>query len=314
MPDFGWAFSGWSGDLTGSANPATINFNADKTITATFTEGGTVTFQEGVNGYSGTKDTFIRQLAQTTDYSAATTVDWDGEDGSAGQASIKLGLLRFDNIFGSQAGQIPAGANIQSATLQYVVTNTGDTGNVNEVLIDWPETVTYNSFGSTAGVQPEDYGASLGTASGTPAETKSLNVTSSLAVWSANPSANHGWIFRPTANDGVQFSSSENGTSLNRPKLTVTYTTGPVNQAPDQPATPSPVDNATGVSTSPTLQVNVTDPESIRWTSLSMDAKPVEVRVRISPSSFCRILNFIPRVIQPLSLLKPSGLRTMQPR
>ncbi len=105
MPDSGWSFSGWSGDLTGSANPATINLNADKTITATFTEGGTVTFQEGVNGYSGTKDTFIRQLAQTTDYSAATTVDWDGEDGSAGQASIKLGLLRFDNIFGSQAGQ-----------------------------------------------------------------------------------------------------------------------------------------------------------------------------------------------------------------
>jgi len=39
-PDVGWQFSGWSGDLQGSASPASITMNADKGVTATFTEVG----------------------------------------------------------------------------------------------------------------------------------------------------------------------------------------------------------------------------------------------------------------------------------
>ena len=37
-PDAGFEFSGWSGDLSGSTNPATITMDANKTVTATFTE------------------------------------------------------------------------------------------------------------------------------------------------------------------------------------------------------------------------------------------------------------------------------------
>ena len=37
--DEGWSFSSWSGDLTGNTNPATITMNANKTVTATFTNG-----------------------------------------------------------------------------------------------------------------------------------------------------------------------------------------------------------------------------------------------------------------------------------
>jgi uncharacterized repeat protein (TIGR02543 family) len=36
--DPGWTFDHWSGDLTGSANPATITMDGDKTVTAYFTE------------------------------------------------------------------------------------------------------------------------------------------------------------------------------------------------------------------------------------------------------------------------------------
>ena len=36
-PSAGYTFTGWSGDLTGSVNPATITMNAAKTVTATFT-------------------------------------------------------------------------------------------------------------------------------------------------------------------------------------------------------------------------------------------------------------------------------------
>ena len=38
VPDTGWAFNGWSGDLIGYSNPETIVMDKDKTITATFNE------------------------------------------------------------------------------------------------------------------------------------------------------------------------------------------------------------------------------------------------------------------------------------
>jgi uncharacterized repeat protein (TIGR02543 family) len=34
----GWTFDRWEGDLTGSTNPATITMDADKTVTAVFTQ------------------------------------------------------------------------------------------------------------------------------------------------------------------------------------------------------------------------------------------------------------------------------------
>jgi hypothetical protein len=37
VPSFGWGLSSWSGDLTGSTNPATILMDGNKTVTATFT-------------------------------------------------------------------------------------------------------------------------------------------------------------------------------------------------------------------------------------------------------------------------------------
>ena len=37
-PAAGYTFAGWSGDLTGSTNPATVTMNAGKTITASFTQ------------------------------------------------------------------------------------------------------------------------------------------------------------------------------------------------------------------------------------------------------------------------------------
>ena len=38
MPDTGWTFSHWTGDLTGSTNPDTITMTGNKTVTANFTQ------------------------------------------------------------------------------------------------------------------------------------------------------------------------------------------------------------------------------------------------------------------------------------
>ncbi|MDQ1257157.1 MAG: hypothetical protein QG656_1759, partial [Candidatus Hydrogenedentes bacterium] len=37
-PSAGWAFTEWRGDLTGAANPASLTMDADKTVTAVFTQ------------------------------------------------------------------------------------------------------------------------------------------------------------------------------------------------------------------------------------------------------------------------------------
>ena len=54
VPDPGWLFAGWSGDLTGTANPATILMDSDKTITATFTPVPTYTLSVTSSGSGST--------------------------------------------------------------------------------------------------------------------------------------------------------------------------------------------------------------------------------------------------------------------
>lgn len=179
----------------------------------------TVTFRQGIDGYSGTVDTYIREAAPSTSHDGAS-FEWDGSDPVGNE---NFGLIRFDDIIGTDPGQIPPDTIIHSATLTYYVYDIGDPADVNEVSIDWSETVTYNGFGGAAGVQPEDYGAYVGSASGNTGA-QSIDVTASLAAWASDPSSNHGWIFRPTSGGGVEVRSSEyNGVIGQRPFLTVEY-------------------------------------------------------------------------------------------
>jgi uncharacterized repeat protein (TIGR02543 family) len=56
VPASGWQFSGWDGDLSGTANPALITMDGDKTVTATFVQqpvgGGVVVYEETQSGGS----------------------------------------------------------------------------------------------------------------------------------------------------------------------------------------------------------------------------------------------------------------------
>jgi len=176
----------------------------------------TRSFSQGVAGYTGTQDTTLLLAQPTSSFGTLSAFAWDA-DGS-------FGLLRFDSIFGSGATQIPAGSTIVSATLTIEIANDSDVdAALHNVLVPWNEaTATYNNLGATAGVSVgEDYSAAVVSAV-PPTGTLQLDVTSSVATWSASPSTNRGWLFLTASADGGAANSSE-ATSA-RPILTVSFT------------------------------------------------------------------------------------------
>lgn len=222
----------------------------------------TVTFRQGVNGYAGVVDTTLNANAPGTAQDGVTSLTVDG--GADGATNERHALIRFDSIFGENAGQIPPGALIQSANLTVFVTNiTANQTTLHRMLQNWTSAATWNSFtngvqanGTEAAATADVTLAAFGTAVN---QARSANVTSSLLTWHANPSANLGWAWLPGGTDGLVFDSSE-GASGNRPRLSVTYLSTP-DFPPATPVLVSPADQAVGISTSPTLSVTVDDPE-----------------------------------------------------
>jgi hypothetical protein len=232
----------FSGDIVhSSAGVTPVNVAVSGEVSSTIE----TSFQQGVDGYAGTVDTFIMEDNPDTEYGEEEWVEWDGDD-PYGEGKANYGLLMFADIFGTAAGQIPPGVTIQEAVLTYVVNNSGDSADVNEAAVDWSESVTYGTFGSTGGVQAEDYGISVGTASGASETTYSIDVTASIQRW-LDGEENKGWIFRPTADDGVEFFSSEHPTAAERPLLEVIYNIPPTTPYINASGTVTPFNSGIGV-------------------------------------------------------------------
>ena len=73
----------------------------------------TALFRNGVNGYSGTIDSEIWALAPTTILDGNGNASADA-DNDGGESQV---LLRFNNIVGSENGQVPPNAVVHSAKL-----------------------------------------------------------------------------------------------------------------------------------------------------------------------------------------------------
>jgi hypothetical protein len=179
----------------------------------------TVSFQQGTSGYSGNVDTYLADDATTTDFSGATTlvVDLVSEDHI---------LMRFDDIYGGGAGLIPPGATILSADLTINVTNesSGVGALLHRMLQPWNDTDTWDVWGG--GIQNDDVEAAVApdTSGSSGVGSYTLDVTTSIETWLANPSTNFGWAWLPPAQDNSwQFDSAEAATVSDRPLLEVVY-------------------------------------------------------------------------------------------
>jgi hypothetical protein len=183
-----------------------------------------ISFRDGVNGYTGTRDTYIDATATTLDASTQEFV-WADKDVSNGDP--RQALLKFTGIV--QAGRIPLGAQIKSAKVTLTTdtaanSQSGSSMGLYRMLQTWAETDTW-------GTRTNGYGADGAEAILSANDTETPNaaggkvtfdVTESVYAWMAG-APNYGWAILPSGTDGWRFDSAEALTAGTRPVLEVTY-------------------------------------------------------------------------------------------
>jgi hypothetical protein len=188
----------------------------------------TLSFQDGVNGYFGTRDTKIIADRPNKNYGTDSTLEVDGGDVLSSEST----LISWDLT------DIPPASTIISVEITFNVANTSsDSYELYEMKRSWIETeATWDEYASVLSWEipgadgSADRGSTvLGTMTGPALEitTNSLNSDGVAVVqsWVDNPSSNHGFICLDyiNADNGMDFSSREAEIVSNRPKLTVTY-------------------------------------------------------------------------------------------
>lgn len=184
--------------------------------------GTVVSFQNGVNGYTGTIDSEIWALAPTTILDGNGNASADA-DNDGGESQV---LLKFDHIIGSEAGQIPPNAVVRSARLLVSAFDQGSTVNLHRMLVPFDDSVTWSSL--ISGVSADGLEASrhkdaftFGKIAANSSEII-FDVTDTVQLW-VNGEANHGWAFLNTGGNGWDFYVSEFENIAQRPKLVIEY-------------------------------------------------------------------------------------------
>jgi hypothetical protein len=201
---------------------AALSLVAVAGLTAGDAERRTVTFQQGVNGYTGTVDIEIWAVSPNTCLEGNINASTD-ENNDGGESQI---LMRFEKIIGPNTGQIPPNATIHSATLVVSAFDEGTTVHLHRMLVPWKRTATWTSL--VAGVTADGLEASKQkdgfTFGKISASTSAIpfDVTDTVQAW-ANGSANHGWVFINTGGNGWDFYTSEFDDVKQRPKLVIEF-------------------------------------------------------------------------------------------
>ncbi len=176
------------------------------------------TFQQDVDGYTGTRDTFVQQDDPTADNGAAIELNVDNNDPQGSGLDVQA-LLQFDNIFGDGPGQVALDAPIAFARLEIQGSNPGDSIELHRMLGAWDDSATWDSLVNGIQADGSEAAATAESVSGKVGEGFfPIDVTADLLAWQANPDSNFGWALLPTGSNGVDFYSSE---TTDAPRLVV---------------------------------------------------------------------------------------------
>ena len=155
VPDSGWTFGGWSGDLTGSMNPDTLLMTGHMSVTATFV-GSTMVCEDFESGY-------------TLGAELRTHADWFYEDGNSGPiptagigVNSSIGLSNGDRAF----SWVPHEFNWNDPTLVGVYFQmdyqTDATGTFDDDRLGWTISDTDDNSDWIFGVQMDPGGGGAG--------------------------------------------------------------------------------------------------------------------------------------------------------
>jgi len=209
----------------------------------------TVSFQNGIDGYTGTFDRMISERNEHNQNGSEVVNDFlDGyqKDNSPDEQF----LVRFDDIIGDDPGQIPAGATVLSAELTVTTSlvgnaQTGGPYGVAGVLQPFDSATVYYDFISNTqmisrGPWWQDGSATRpvgGYGVQNPGKTDSANVASVVQSW-LDGADNNGLVIQAglpelitdvaNSTDGWSIRTTGYPLADSRPKLTVSYTTVPV--------------------------------------------------------------------------------------
>lgn len=182
----------------------------------------TISFQQGVDGYSGTVDSEIWALAPHTILESNPNSSTDADnDGGESQC-----VLRFDGIIGKGKAQIPPQATIHSARLLVSAFDQGSTVNLHRMLVPFDRSVTWSSM--VSGISADGMEAArhkdaftFGKIAANSSEIV-FDVTDTVRTW-VGGEPNQGWVFLNTGGNGWDFYASEFDDVSQRPRLVVEY-------------------------------------------------------------------------------------------
>jgi PKD repeat protein len=214
---------------------------ATNTVTVQETSVETRIFQEGRDGYAGTFERRVQANGFAQMGRVVPEYYLDGRPQTAAQATNDTcELIRFDNMIGTQAGQIPPKAKIVRATLTFhsgtdVNANTDGPYVLGYLTKPVTETTLYADLDSGSGIAEEagprgSVEALLlgGYSDIAVQEVVSADVTPFVQRW-VDGETNHGLaIFTDDTTDGWQISTIGHPLIERRPRLEVDYTTGEV--------------------------------------------------------------------------------------
>lgn len=230
-------WSGLAAGLHSITAVATDNLGTSTTstgVTIQVNPGGagalTAVLQDGLNSYSGTRDTYLYSYWPTYNLGTLTMM--------VEQGGYAVPLVRFA-IFNREGGPVPDNAVVVSAKLAlYKTSYYGTTFSASRLLCDWQETqVTWRlcrtglAWGAVgaAGTDADFVSVADGTGSVgfNPGAWLEIDVTSGLSAMQTGM-PNYGWRIRRVDGDNVNgkgFNTRDFTTDSSlRPKLTVSYT------------------------------------------------------------------------------------------
>lgn len=250
----GWVFLGWplrtDGTGISPSEAAAVEERPRLRVLWTLPTISQASFQQGVNGYAGAKDTLLRQTEPDTVLGAFETLWADWPDGAGTNAMHSL--IRFEHIFGAEPGRVPSAGRVHLALLDLPSVgpdNMGDGGRLHRMLADWDDqSATWNSMvggisadGVEAAVDPSVTVGSLSLEPDVQATWTTVDVTEDVRAWQSG-APNKGWALLPLAGgvNGWGFRSSDFASFVDparpegeRPRLRVFHTL----TVPSTPAT-----------------------------------------------------------------------------